>query len=38
MRWVNSVNADGSHGQWYYAMARKPEDVRRCLEETAFLE
>jgi len=38
MRWVNAVQADGSYGRWYYAMARKPEDVRTCLEETGLLE
>ena len=38
MRWVNAVNADGSYGRWNYAVARKPEEVRRRLEETSLLE
>ena len=38
MRWVNAVQAEGSYGRWYYAMARKPEDVRTRIEETALLE
>ncbi|HEX9868981.1 MAG TPA: type III restriction endonuclease subunit R, partial [Candidatus Tectomicrobia bacterium] len=38
MRWVDAVNADGSYGRWDYAMARKPEEVRTRLEETAYLE
>ena len=38
MRWVDAVNADGSYGRWDYAMARKPEEVRRRLEETKLLE
>lgn len=33
-RWVNAVNADGNYGQWTYTVARKPEDVRKQLEET----
>lgn len=32
-RWVNAVNADGSYGQWRYAIARKPEAVRKCIED-----
>ena len=36
-RWVNAVQADGSYGHWYYAMARKPEDVRTRVEEAALL-
>ena len=31
-RWVSAVNADGTFGQWTYAMARKVEDVRRVLD------
>jgi type III restriction enzyme len=38
IRWVNAVQAEGSYGRWYYAVARKPEDVRTRLEETALLE
>jgi len=33
IRWVNAVNADGTYAQWHYAMARKPEEVRKCIEE-----
>jgi type III restriction enzyme len=36
IRWVNAVNADNSYGQWYYAVARKPEEVRKYLEEIAL--
>jgi type III restriction enzyme len=32
-RWVNAVNADGSYGGWAYAVAKKPTDVNRILEE-----
>lgn len=33
-RWVAAVNADGTHGRWAYALARKPEDVARRIVET----
>ena len=36
LRWVNAVNADGSYGQWHYAVARKPEEVRKRIEEIAL--
>lgn len=32
-RWVNAVNADGRYGHWRYAIARKPEDVIKRLDE-----
>jgi hypothetical protein len=32
------IRADGSYGRWYYAIARKPEDVRTRIEETSLLE
>jgi type III restriction enzyme len=32
-RWVNAVNADGGYGRWAYALVKKPEDVRRVLDE-----
>jgi type III restriction enzyme len=32
-RWVDAVNADGQFGRWRYAIAKKPEDVRRILDE-----
>lgn len=31
-RWVKAVNADGQYGTWVYDMARKPEDVRACID------
>ena len=34
-RWVNAVNADGTYGEWRYAVARKPADVTRILESAA---
>ncbi|MBI4389851.1 MAG: DEAD/DEAH box helicase family protein [Nitrospinae bacterium] len=33
-RWIHAVNAEGSYGIWKYAMARKPEEVEKCIEET----
>ncbi|MBI3326617.1 MAG: hypothetical protein HYZ81_07940 [Nitrospinae bacterium] len=35
IRWANALNAEGSYGRWQYRMARKPEDVRKRIEETA---
>ncbi|MFH2203099.1 MAG: type III restriction endonuclease subunit R [Elusimicrobiota bacterium] len=35
-RWVAAVNADGSHGQWSYAVAKKPEKVRQIITEAAL--
>jgi type III restriction enzyme len=32
-RWINAVNVDGKYGCWQYAMARKPEEVRKCLDK-----
>jgi len=32
-RWVNAVNAEGGYGQWHYVVARKPEEVRTCIEK-----
>ncbi len=31
-RWIAAVNAEGSHGVWRYALARKMEEVRGLLE------
>jgi type III restriction enzyme len=31
-RWVNAVNADGRYGRWQYAIARRPEEARKCLD------
>ncbi len=30
-RWVAAVNAEGTHGTWSYAIARKPGEVRKIL-------
>jgi type III restriction enzyme len=32
-RWVNAVNADGTHGRWRYAIAHRPGDVERILTD-----
>ena len=32
-RWVAAVNADGQHGQWMYAIAHRPEDVGKHIQE-----
>jgi type III restriction enzyme len=32
-RWVSAVNADGRYGMWWYAMARKPEEVKMRVSE-----
>lgn len=32
-RWVGAVNADGGYGAWKYAIARKPEEVKKCIDE-----
>ena len=37
IRWVNAVNAEGSYGQWAYAIARKPEEVKTRIEAIASL-
>jgi type III restriction enzyme len=34
-RWVDAVNAEGSYGIWEYAVARKPEDLGKRIEETS---
>jgi type III restriction enzyme len=34
-RWVEAVNTEGSFGTWLYAMARKPEEVAKKLDEMA---
>lgn len=34
VRWVNAVNADGSNGQWRYALARSIDAVRGILDES----
>jgi type III restriction enzyme len=35
-RWVNAVNADGRYGHWEYAIARKPEEVKKRIDEVVF--
>jgi type III restriction enzyme len=32
LRWINAVNAEGSYGKWKYALARKPDEVKKCIE------
>ena len=34
-RWVSAVNADGRYGRWQYAVARRPEEVRKRLDAAA---
>ena len=34
-RWVSAVNADGTFGQWEYAIAKKVSDVPRILKSVA---
>lgn len=34
-RWINAVNADGSYGDWIYAIVHKPEDVLASLDQYA---
>ncbi|MEW6666230.1 MAG: BPTD_3080 family restriction endonuclease [Thermodesulfobacteriota bacterium] len=31
-RWTRAVNEDGQFGRWYYAVAKKPEEVKTLLE------
>lgn len=32
-RWVEAVNAEGSYGLWIYAVAHKPEEGAKRIEE-----
>jgi type III restriction enzyme len=34
-RWVAAVNADGTHGKWGYALAKKPLEVPDLLQNSA---
>ncbi len=34
-RWTAAVNAEGSYGLWKYAVARKPEEVSKRIDEAA---
>jgi type III restriction enzyme len=34
-RWVKAVNAEGSHGQWQFAMIRKPADAIGAIDRAA---
>jgi type III restriction enzyme len=36
-RWVRAVNADGRHGKWTYAIARKPADVIDRIDSAGVL-
>jgi type III restriction enzyme len=31
-RWIHAVNVDQRFGHWQYAVAKKPEEVRNCLD------
>lgn len=31
-RWINAVNVDQKYGYWQYAVVKKPEEVRKCLD------
>ena len=32
-RWTSAVNAEGGYGLWKYAVARKPEEVSKIIDE-----
>jgi len=34
-RWVKAVTADGEFGHWQYAVARRPEEIKSCLDDAA---
>jgi type III restriction enzyme len=34
-RWVTAVNAEGSYGQWQYALANKIGEINRILRDAA---
>jgi type III restriction enzyme len=34
-RWVDAVNADGGYGRWAYAIASKPSEVTKLIEDAA---
>ena len=34
-RWTAAVNAEGSYGLWKYAVARKPEEISKMIDEAA---
>jgi type III restriction enzyme len=36
-RWVSAVNADGSHGEWRYALTHKMSEIPALLEDLAGL-
>jgi type III restriction enzyme len=31
-RWINAVNVGGKYGYWQYTTAKKPEEVKKCLD------
>jgi type III restriction enzyme len=33
-RWTRAVNADGTHGEWAYAIARNPNEIPRIIDST----
>jgi len=34
-RWVTAVNADGTFGQWHYAIAKKASDVPEIIKNVS---
>lgn len=36
-RWVKAVNSGGQFGHWQYAVARRPEEIKTCLDNAAKL-
>jgi type III restriction enzyme len=34
-RWVDAVNADGTYGNWAYAVAKRPTDVIEIISKIA---
>jgi type III restriction enzyme len=37
-RWVTAVNADGTQGHWYFAIARKVSDIPAIVERATAKE
>jgi type III restriction enzyme len=35
-KWVEAVNVDATYGRWAYALAKKPSDVRKLIDEASF--
>ena len=36
-RWINAVNVDRRFGHWQYAVAKKPDEVRKLLDNARKL-